>query len=400
MLYRPEAFEPLTREEWDDGRIRAGIREIVADADGALRGPRLLWRADEWDRWQATSPMKNLYVGAAGALLALDDLRRRGHAETRLDLADLARRNLELFRERPDFMRSERLPLRESSLLCGETGVLLAAFRLDPSATIADDLERRIRANVENPAEELMWGAPGTLLAAQLLERWTGEGSRWRGVARETVDALWARRDRDGLWTQRLYGRETRTLTPPHGLVGNVQVLRPVVSAARRRALERDVNRVLARAAHVEDGLANWPPHERPTLPGPDGQIRVQWCVGSPGIVIAAADYLDEELLLAGAELAWRAGPPGLEKSASICPGTAGNGSAFLKVFERTADERWLGRARRVAVHALDQVRRLRAQRGRGRYSLWTGDLGVALYLADCLDARATYPVLDWAGPG
>jgi hypothetical protein len=40
-------------------------------------------------------------------------------------------------------------------------------------------------------------------------------------------------------------------------------------------------------------------------------------------------------------------------------------------------------------------VRRLRAQRGRGRYSLWTGDLGVALYLADCLDARAAYPLLD-----
>jgi hypothetical protein len=35
----------------------------------------------------------------------------------------------------------------------------------------------------------------------------------------------------------------------------------------------------------------------RPELPGPDGQIRVQWCAGAPGIVIGAADYLDEELL-------------------------------------------------------------------------------------------------------
>jgi hypothetical protein len=46
-------------------------------------------------------------------------------------------------------------------------------------------------------------------------------------------------------------------------------------------------------------------------------------------------------------------------------------------------------------VHALDQARREREERGRGRYSLWTGDLGVALYAADCLDARAAYPVLD-----
>jgi hypothetical protein len=40
-------------------------------------------------------------------------------------------------------------------------------------------------------------------------------------------------------------------------------------------------------------------------------------------------------------------------------------------------------------------MRRQRSSRGRGRYSLWTGDLGVALYLADCLDSRTAYPVLD-----
>jgi Lanthionine synthetase C-like protein len=84
-----------------------------------------------------------------------------------------------------------------------------------------------------------------------------------------------------------------------------------------------------------------------------------------------------------------------LEKGPSICHGTAGNGYAFLKAYARTGDERWLGRARRFAVHALDQVRRLRADRGRGRYSLWTGDLGVAIYVADCLEGRAAYPFFD-----
>jgi DUF1680 family protein len=111
--------------------------------------------------------------------------------------------------------------------------------------------------------------------------------------------------------------------------------------------------------------------------------------------VIAAGDYLDEELLLAGADLVWQAGPPILEKGPSICHGTAGNGYALLKTFERTGDERWLDRARRFAVHALEQVERLRAARGRGRYSLWTGDMGAAVYAADCLDATAGYPVLS-----
>ena len=83
MLYRPEAFEPLTENPWNVDAVSDQIREIVADTDDALRGPKLMWRADDWDRWQATSPMKNLYVGSAGMLWALDELRRFGHAETR-----------------------------------------------------------------------------------------------------------------------------------------------------------------------------------------------------------------------------------------------------------------------------------------------------------------------------
>src|ERR1700751_1255854 len=100
MLYRPEAFEPLVDTLWSELRVRAAIRDIVQDTDTAFRGPKLFWRAHLWDRWNATSPMKNLYVGTAGVLWALDQLRSRGLAETRLDLGDLARRNVELFRTR------------------------------------------------------------------------------------------------------------------------------------------------------------------------------------------------------------------------------------------------------------------------------------------------------------
>jgi lantibiotic modifying enzyme len=394
VLFRPDAFEPLTDASWDDARARDGIRAIVEEADGALRGGRLFWRADDWDRWQATSPMKNLYVGTAGVLFALDELRRRDVAESRLDLPELALGNLELFRERPDFMKIKLPEPRESSLLCGETGILLVAWRLTPSDELADELLARVRVNVANEADGVMWGAPGTLLAARAMLEWTGD-ARWREAWNESAEALWSRRRDDGLWTQRLYGQELLGLTPPHGLVGNVQALRPLLDSRRRKQLERETAAVLERTAVVENGLANWPPRDRPTLPGPDGQIRVQWCAGAPGIVVAAHDYLDEELVLAGAELVWRAGPPALDKGPSICHGTAGNGYAFLKAFERTGDERWLDRARRFAMHALEQVERQRAERGRGRYSLWTGDVGAALYAADCLDARGAYPIFE-----
>jgi hypothetical protein len=395
MLYRREAFEPLTDVPWDEQQARDAIRRIATDTDDAMRGPRLLWRADEWDGWHGTSPMKNLYVGAAGVLWALAELRRRGHADTKLDLAALAVRTLELFRARPDFMKGMKLPTTpESALLSGATGILLVAWRLAPSDELADDLLARVRANVGNEAEEVMWGSPGTLIAARAMLEWTGE-ARWRDAAREGAEALWSRRGADGFWVQRLYGQEFRGLGPPHGVVGNVQVLMPLLDDERRVTLGRETSALLARTAFVDDGLANWPYRERPALASPDGEIRVQWCAGGPGVAVAAADYLDEELLLAAAELPWRTGPPGMEKGPCICHGTAGNGHAFLRVFARTGDERWLERARKFAVHALAQVERARAERGRGRHSLWTGDLGVALYAADCVDGRSAYPIFD-----
>ena len=102
MLFRPERHEPLTETSWDDELARDAIRGIVADADANF-DPVGLWPAEKWDSFKATPPLKDLYVGGAGVLLGLDLLRRRGHAETAIDLAAASRRTLEAWRERPDF---------------------------------------------------------------------------------------------------------------------------------------------------------------------------------------------------------------------------------------------------------------------------------------------------------
>jgi DUF1680 family protein len=82
-----------------------------------------------------------------------------------------------------------------------------------------------------------------------------------------------------------------------------------------------------------------------------------------------------------------------LRKGANLCHGTAGNGYAFLALLETTGDERWLARARRFAMHAVRQVEQSRRHEGRGRHTLWTGDLGTALYLADCVDGGGKLPL-------
>ena len=360
--------------------------------------PGRLWPADEWDAWTLPLPLTDLYSGAAGVVWALDALRRRGHAESRLDLASAARLTLEAWRETPSLPSDVELPPKaETGLVFGESGILLVAWRLAPDPQLADDLLARVRENADNQTNELMWGASGTMLAAHAMLGWTGE-QHWADAWRASASELLARREPDGLWTQRLYTRDSRILGPAHGLVGNVSALlhgADLLPGGVPEAVAKETEAALARAAVVDDGLANWPPDEGGELVGRDGLIRVQWCHGAPGIVTSAAAYLDEELFLGGAELTWRAGPPTLDKGAGICHGTAGNGYALLRAFERTGDERWLDRARRFAVHALGQVERARTLRGRGHYSLWTGDVGVALYAADCLDGRCVYPVVD-----
>ena len=374
MLHAPELHEPLTDVQWDAERARSAVRAIVADVDRAYDADAF-WPAEEWDAYEARLPLTDLFVGAAGLVWALDRLRRDGHAETALDLSTVARRALERRREDRS-PPSTNLPTpARSSLFNGETGLGLVTWLLEPSDELATALLALVRENIGNEANELMWGVPGTLLAARVLHARTRE-ERWRAAVEESERALRDERDADGLWTQNLYGHSDRMLGPIHGFVGNLAALGDVTGAAD----------VLARTAIVEDGHANWPP----TI-GSESKPRLQWCHGAPGILTTAVDYLDEELLLAGAELIWDAGPPlAEEKGAGLCHGTAGNGYALLKTFGRTGDELWLERARAFAMHALAQVERLPP-----RYSLFTGGVGAGLYAADCLDARARFPIVD-----
>ena len=138
----------------------------------------------------------------------------------------------------------------------------------------------------------------------------------------------------------------------------------------------------------------NWPavatPVTRPYL--------VQHCHGAPGIVTTFANgpfrtpELDT-LLLDGGELTWRAGP--LAKGSNLCHGTGGNGYAFLKLYKHSGDPVWLERARAFAMTAIWQCEEARRALGRGRYSLWTGDLGLAVFLWDCIRSQANFPTAD-----
>ena len=46
-------------------------------------------------------------------------------------------------------------------------------------------------------------------------------------------------------------------------------------------------------------------------------------------------------------------------------------------------------------MNAIAQCREARVELGRGRFSLWTGDVGLAIYLWDCLTGQPHFPTID-----
>lgn len=385
MLFDPASHEPLTEDRWHPERVRAAIREIADDTEDSFIDGWPTHPRDADDDADEERRFRTVYLGGSGVVQALDSLQRRGLVELRRDYVPYLERVYE-----PDFPEHDH----ERSLWMGETGIRLVLQRLSPSKENAHRLAELIAGNARDERREVMWGSPGTMLAAAAMHELTGE-DRWFELWRESAE--WLRADCDpqtGLWTQHLYGMVEQFIGPAHGFAGCMLALSHAAEDEdHRRAAE-----TAARYAVEEDGFANWPPTasmERLDA-NRDGSIRVQWCHGSPGIVaslarLAPGDDEHSRLLIAGGELTWRAGP--LVKGANLCHGTAGNGYAFLALFERTGDELWLERARAFAMHAIAQVERARRELGRGRYSLWTGDPGTALYLADCLAGGGTLPL-------
>lgn len=394
MLFDPPSHERLHEEPWSESHVRAAVAAIVADVEDAF-DEQTLWPAHPRDGipGQPLPPLASLYLGASGVVWALDELARLGAVELRRSWAPVAVGLHEHYLAQAGEHHGGPLP----GLWWGESGILLVAHRLAPAAWQEERLLACIRANVANPSWELMFGSPGTMLAAQVMHQRTG-AECWAEAWRESAKRLW-QEWHDDVWLQDLFGSVVHILGPAHGFAGNVYVLARgrLLDDERRLELERRAVSATAKYAQRADGFAQWPMSLEPRA-GKSSEVRTQWCHGAPGIVaslasIAPGNQQLTELLIAGGELTWHAGP--LVKGPGLCHGTAGNGYAFLKLFERTSDERWLDRARAFAMHAVEQVEQMRSTYGRGRYTLWTGDIGTALYLWSCISATAAMPTLD-----
>jgi len=392
-LFDPRRHIALSPEAWDADAARLAIREIVEDTLDRF-DPDRFWPAHPLDDG-AGEPPASVYFGAAGVLWALDHLRRSGATEFEHDFRGLLPRLLTLSREEH---ATNPYP-RHASLLCGDLGAMLLMMRAGPEPSIADAIAERVAENDALPVLEFMWGTAGSMMACVLMNEWTGE-ERWRAAFARQAGRLLGELATNGagpLWTQNLYGRTGRYLGPVHGYAGNMLALLRGwhwLDRAQQAQVADAIPHTLAGYARESDIGINWP-----AVADDRGPPRlVQYCHGAPGMVAVLADCpfsapeLDR-LLRAGGDLVWRAGP--LAKGSNFCHGTAGNGYAFLKLHRRTGESLWLDRARAFAMTAITQSRAARERHGQGRYSLWTGDLGLACYLWDCIQGVARFPMVD-----
>jgi len=399
-LFEASRHEVLTRAAWSEAAARAAIDRIVRDAHAAFTVAGF-WPIHPIDRSpERAATLKPLYYGAAGVIWALHRLHEAGGFELLRDYADVlpALRNA----HRRDTLERDGTPLL--GFVLGDAGIALLQWRLTRDADLENELHDVVTAHIGEASLGFAWGIAGSMLAALFLYERTG-APRWVDAYRAGADALWRRWDYDAqfdchLWCDDLYGHRDKQLGALHGLAGMVHALwrgSALLTRDRRNELLARAHRALQATAWHDDAYANWPLVAGPTSrPGADA-LRLQHCVGAPGMVNCFARLPNEprtDALLNGAgELIWHAGP--LVKPPSLCHGVPGSGYALLKLFARSGDERWLVRARRFAMHAIEQAERGKRAYGQRKFSLWTGDLGLAVFLLDCIYATDAMPMLE-----
>ena len=415
-LFDPQRHEPLTAQAWREDAARSAIERICTAAEDEFDEPTGSWRLHPQDRSAESGTRSlNLYWGATGVVWALRHLSAAGAIRLRRDYSPW-------IAGYPEAVRQEAAHEEHgsASYLFGESAALLLAWLDRPSDDIADRLHAVVQGNLHNPAQEPLWGNAGTVLAAIRMAE-AGAGPRWGELVSQALAALLADMTIDPetgtwIWQQDLYGRQTRHLGAGHGLAGNVfAVLRGaacvdagLVDTVERRALE--TLSATALYAHPDgqpvgpdaaSELINWhvlvDSQRIAAWLAKGGRPMVQDCHGAPGIVCRLAGMPRstpwDRLLRGAGELTWHAGP--LTKGPSLCHGTAGSAMACLKLWRRFGEPIWLDRARRLAMHAAEQVEAARASHGQGRHSLWTGDLGVACLLWNCIVGEDRFPTLD-----
>ena len=399
MLFDTDRHESLTSVLWNPSLVQEEITSIIDDIEQSLL-PNASWPTHPLDAesYPTIGPKWSAYAGAAGTIHALQILKNYGYKVT--DLSYLLSTVHSSFLKTPDVSV-------EPGLQIGEIGILMPRIIAEPdNKEVRENLLTCMEETIKLPLYEITSGQSGMMHAAIALYRKTGEVC-WKDMFIKGAKSLmdnWKQDTETGewLWQSQVFGPKRHYYGACHGIAGNANILLQGADLLPNNCTEMIINRTISTlniAVKKETTFANWALCTKPNI----DKLLVQWCHGAAGIVTAMGrtpisdssnSKLLDELLKKTGELVWQAGP--LAKGSNICHGTSGNGYAFLYLYRRYGNSVWLDRARQFAVHAIEQCQKDRLRYGQGRYTLWTGDAGLAIYLRHCLNPdQAAIPGLD-----
>lgn len=400
MLFDTERHELLTATLWDHNIVQKEITSIINDIEQSLL-PNACWPTHPLDAesYPRAGPKWSAYAGAAGTIHGLQILKSYGY-----DVRDLSHLLEEVH---SSFIKSPDVSV-EPGLQIGEIGILVPRLLAEPdNQEVSQYLLKCMEETIDLPLYEITSGQSGMMHAALALYRKTGDIC-WKSIFIKGAKSLmdnWKENTEtsEWHWQSQVFGPKRHYYGACHGISGNANILLQGIDLLPSSYSEIIINRTiftLNTSAKREANLTNWILCTKPNI----DKLLVQWCHGAAGIVTAMAmtpkgnsssnSKLLDELLESTGELVWQAGP--LVKGSNICHGTSGNGYAFLYLYKRTGNSIWLDRARKFAIHAVEQCNKDRFHYGQGRYTLWTGDAGLAIYLHHCLyPENSAIPGLD-----
>jgi hypothetical protein len=386
-LWNPTRHEKTGDFNWDESPVRDHIRQIV-DAAAAIYNQNGGWPVDPRDLEDGMpdDQANCFYYGAAGNVWALRKLEVFLQHPMPLDLKAAAYRTYEISQTKPDSEEPGFLISR------GGSELLAYAFGFDDAAgALAKSIEDC--ASMDQP-KEIFWGPPAGLLMAYHAYQ-VRKDSRWLKMllahGQTFLENFGLEKRGIWQWPQVLYGAERPCIIgAAHGFVG---AMLPFILAYEhlpppmQNGIFDKLVRSIQETAIENDAYVNWPKSVGPVNDTSD--LLLQWCHGAPGIV-SCLSYLPgpyitsvHRLLEKAGEAIWSAGP--LTKPSGLCHGTAGNAYAFLRLHSLSGEEKWLERARKFAMHAIAQSSAEYERKKSWHHSLLTGDLGLAVFLADCI---------------
>ncbi|MBL4830491.1 MAG: LanC-like protein [Aliivibrio sp.] len=391
-MYIQDRHFSLSGKKWDISEAKAAIQEIATDATDQLKSG-YLWPTHPLDD---DTSLQGFYFGS-GVSWALEHLKLEEAAEIDFKVEFAISKQLENCQK-----QYFKMPHSENaSYLFGDIPILMMQYQLSKNNTLLDELHEKISVNNFQPTRELMWGSAGTMIGLTHLHRWLPDDVRWKKTflvqAKRLINELQEHKEYGFLWEHDVYGNKTCFLGPVHGNSGNSLSLikgKHFFDNSDYDLLCEKIMISTVKTAVTDNNYANWP-----TIVSKTENMQLHHCRGAPGIINALSELptgMDREfdqVLIKGGELTWAAGP--LRKGHGLCHGTAGNGFSFLKLFQRTKDEIWLDRARLFAMEGIEQYRQAKALFHQGRYSLWNGDVGLAIYINECCKEMAQFPTID-----